>query len=112
MGDLIWRFFKLEPALVRGILVGIAGVIAVVFGRTVVDDNTITLIIELFASISALIAVLWVRGAVTANAKVVVRNDTPFEDEPTLAAGDSSVTTLADSELREELVIAAAEGSE
>jgi hypothetical protein len=107
MGNLVERFFKLEPALVRGILVAIAGLVAQILGRTVIDNDTIDLLIDLFTGLSAVLATIWTRGAVTANAKVVVANENPLGQTPVLVSGDSNVTVGTTGAHVDDLVAAA-----
>jgi hypothetical protein len=74
------RVMLLNPALVRGLVVAIAAILATVLGRTVIDSALIDSIVIFFASISALVSALWTRGAVTPNDKVVAYKPDPLND--------------------------------
>lgn len=85
------RLLKLNPAIVRGLLVTLALVIAQVVGHTVISDDTISQIINGFSAIGSLIGAVWTRGAVTPNAKVVVYKPDPVNSD-TVAAGPATIT--------------------
>lgn len=87
------KLVTLEPALVRGLIVSLFAVVASVLNVSFAQgtvENVINLVISLFA----LLAAVLIRGAVTPNAKVVVRDDTPLQDEATIAAGKATVSPL------------------
>lgn len=81
------RLLKLDPAIFRGILVAVAALLLQVVGHTVVDDSVIDAIIDIFTGVSAIVAAVTIRPAVTPNAKVVVRDDTPLARVSTLQPG-------------------------
>lgn len=104
------RFLKLEPAVLRGFLVALSAVLALVLGKTVFDQTAIDTILELYSSVSALVAAFLIRPAVTANAKVVVYDDTPLETTPTLVPGEAVVTIPNGSPVADQVLTAAMDG--
>lgn len=80
------KLLKLEPSLVTGVIVSILGLIGAVLGVTIAPE-TVQNIITVVLGISALLAAVLIRGNVTANAKVIVRDDTPLSDVATIMAG-------------------------
>lgn len=96
------KLLQLEPAMVTGLIVSIFGLIGAVLGITIAPEvvqNVVTVIL----GISALLATVLLRGKVTANAKVVVYDDTPLAPVATLKAGEAVVT-----ESNDELIAVAA----
>lgn len=85
------RFTKMEPAVLRGFLVALSAVLALVLGKTVFDNSAIDTVLELYTSISALVAAFLIRPSVTANAKVVVWDSTPFQPQATVEPGEAVV---------------------
>lgn len=64
----IARLFQLEPAVVRGVLVGITAIIAAVLGKQI-DTGWIENILFAYTAVSPIIAGALIRPAVTPNAK-------------------------------------------
>lgn len=89
--ELPWwqKLLKLEPAMVRAALVALSGILALILGNTVFDETAVNAILEFYTSVSALVAAFFIRPAVTANAKVIVRDDTPLSATPTIVAGEA-----------------------
>ena len=84
------RLLKLDPALVRGFVVTIIGLVGAVLKVTVLEgpvDSIVTFVLALFGILTAVL----IRPAVTPNAKVVVRDETPLDEFPTLQAGSAVV---------------------
>jgi len=71
-GETWWqRILTLEPAVLRGFLLSLAAMLALVTGHTVIDDDAITVVLDAFAGLTALVSAFWTRGAVVPVAKVV-----------------------------------------
>lgn len=75
------RLIQLQPAVVRGLLVAVTGVIAQILGHSVVSDGTIDSILDAYTSISALVSAFWIRGVVTPHLKVVSFKPDPFASD-------------------------------
>ena len=99
------RFVRLEPALLRGILVAVVALVAQVVGYTI-EDELVDSLIDLFTAFSAIVAALAIRPAVTANAKVVVWDNTPLTEGTDLRSGEATVDAVSDA-AQEELLFAA-----
>lgn len=83
------KLVKLDPALVRGFIVTLFGLIGAILKVTVLTgtvDTVVTFVLALFG----LIAAVFIRPAVTPNAKVIVRDDTPLSDESTIVPGEAT----------------------
>lgn len=99
----IWeRLSSLQPALVRAIIVGIVGVIVVVTGKQI-DDGTVDMVVNIIMILLPIVAGLFIKRAVTPNAKVVVLQPDPVNAPEVLAPG----AAVADSELAPEIIHAA-----
>lgn len=92
------KFTTLEPALLRGILVTLAAIVAKTFGVTVVDNETIDLIIDLFVMVSSLITALWARTVVFPQAKVIAFKRNPFSRD-TISAGPATIDVYDENEV-------------
>lgn len=97
------KLFALQPAVVRGFIVTVIGLIAASTGA-VIDDKTTTLIITFVMSLLGIGAALFIKPAVTPNAKVVVADDTPLDTVSTLKSGPA-VSNASDAD-----ILAAAKG--
>lgn len=75
--DFWWRLVNLDPAIWRGAVMSVIGLIAA-FGL-IVNDQTQGAILTTIASILALVQALWTRKAVTPNVKVVVYKPDPIK---------------------------------
>lgn len=96
MPDLVKRIVQLDPALLRGLIVAAALLLAS-FG-VVISNNTQTAILGFIAAIIALLQGLWTRNAVTPNAKVAVVIPDPI-NAPHIVAPGSAVTTAPESDI-------------
>lgn len=85
------KLITLEPALLRGLIVSAFAVVASVL-NTAFAQGTIENFVNLVISTFALLAAVLIRNSVTPNAKVVVRDDTPLQDEATIVAGEATVS--------------------
>lgn len=86
----IKQLATLDPAVVRGLIVSVFGLIAAVAGVTIADgtvQNVITVVLGLLGILAAVV----IRPAVTPNAKVVVKDETPLEPVATIVAGPAVV---------------------
>jgi hypothetical protein len=82
------KLVKLDPALVRGFIVTLFGLLGAVLKVTVLTgtvDTVVTFILALFG----LVAAVFIRPSVTPNAKVIVADDTPLSPEATIVAGEA-----------------------
>lgn len=84
------KFIELNPVLIRGLLVTIAALLARFGVNTVLDNETVELIIDLFVAVSALITALWARDKVIAENKVIAWKLDPA-DSNTIVAGPATV---------------------
>lgn len=95
-GDSVKRFFDLNPTLVRGILVSVAAVLAQVLNRTIISDDMVQAIVDLFTAVAALVTALWARGVVIAEKKVVAWTPDPENGIVMPGKAATSETELAD----------------
>jgi hypothetical protein len=83
------RLTTLEPAMIRGFIVTVFGLVAAIFG-TQIDSQTVDLVITFVLALLGLITALFIRPSVTANKKVLayIRDplERPIDIEPGLAS--------------------------
>lgn len=91
-GEKVKWFFKLEPALVRGLLIAVVAVVAQ-FGFDL--DGWVDIALNIFSAISALLAVWWARGVVVPTAKVLAFKPKPVTDPAVIEPGAAVATTQA-----------------
>lgn len=103
--NFLQRLAALDPAILRGTILAIVGLVAVVTGSAI-DNSTVELIINAAVALLALVAALVIRPAVTPNAKVIAFKPNPIDAPSWVAAGEATITP----EL-EEAVVAAAHSS-
>jgi hypothetical protein len=84
------KLLKLDPALVRGFIVTVVGLIGAVLKVTVLE-GTVDDIVTFVLALLGILAGILIRPSVTPNAKVVVRDATPLNEVPTLQAGAAVV---------------------
>lgn len=84
------RLVKLDPALVRGIIVSFFGLLALALGQQFGTEQVET-VVSFVVGLFALVAAVFIRPAVTPNAKVIVMDDTPLSDKPTIQPGEATV---------------------
>ena len=90
------RLVQLQPAVVRGFLVAITGVLALVLGHSVIDNNGVETILDAYTALSALISAFWIRPAVTPHVKVVAYKPNPFTtNEVTTGPADDLVQAIS-----------------
>jgi len=99
-GTLWWRLVHLEPALVRGLITAVVLVLLSV--GVAVSPAIPDALIGLFVAVAPVVQSLWIRQAVTANARVVVEAPDPV-DRPRVVVAGEATTTASDS-----LILAAA----
>lgn len=87
----IKRMLELNPVLIRGVLVSVASLLAVVVGNTVISDDLIQGILGSFIAITALITALWSRGKVIAENKVVAWIPNPLNSSSPVSPGPATV---------------------
>lgn len=93
------RILVLNPALVRGLLVSLAAILATVLGHTVISDDLITAIIDGFVAVSALVGAVWTRGAVTPNDKVVAYKPDPLGAPHNVVVNESQSASVIQAEI-------------
>lgn len=86
------KLLKLEPAVVTGFIVSFFALIGAVLGITFAEE-TVQNVITVVLGLTALLSTVLLRGKVTANSKVVVRDDTPLSNVSTIRSGPATVTT-------------------
>ena len=82
------KLIMMNPTLVRGFIVSAAGFLTAVLKVTVLEgqvDSIATFVLALFAMIAA----VWIRPAVTPNAKVIVYDNTPLEANSQILPGEA-----------------------
>ena len=84
------KLLKLDPALVRGFIVTVFAIAGTVLKWKVLEGDA-DLIASGVLSLFALLAAILIRGGVTPNVKVIVRDDTPLNSVPTIEAGEATV---------------------
>src|SRR5215203_4491216 len=84
------RLLKLDPALVRGVVVTMFAIAGTLLKVKVLEGDA-DLIASGILSLFALLAAVLIRPSVTPNAKVIVRDDTPLSEVPTIEAGEATV---------------------
>lgn len=90
--DASWweRLLTLNPTLVRGAVVSGVALVGTVLNKQFVDGTAET-VISAFLGLSALLAAVLIKPKVTPNVKVLVRDDTPLDAQPTIVAGEATV---------------------
>jgi hypothetical protein len=91
-----WRLVHLEPTALRGAVTGIVGLMAAL-GVLIAPGLPDALLGALVPTL-AVVQILWVRPAVTANARVSVEVPDPVNDPGRVTAGDA-VTTATSAEI-------------
>lgn len=86
---LTWKLFNLEPAVWRGVVTAVFVVLAAVGIK--VSDDVPDLAFMCILALLPVVQGLWTKGAVTPNAKVVVRVDDPVGDPNKITAGEAVV---------------------
>lgn len=82
-----WRLVHLEPALVRGLVTAVVLVLLSV--GVAVSPDIPNALIGLFIAVAPVVQALWIRGAVTANAKVVIAAPDPVGEPARIVPGDA-----------------------
>jgi len=90
MKNIIAKFAAMDPALIRGIVVAIVGLLSSL-GIAVSPQLPDTLIGVVLA-VLAIVQALWTRTAVTPNAKVAVVVPDPINAPEIVAAGEAATT--------------------
>lgn len=88
--SLLERIATLNPALLRGSIVAIFGIIVAVTGHQV-DNATVDLVVNGVLALLALVAAIVIRPAVTPNGKVVVMKPNPIDQPGVVAPGEATV---------------------
>lgn len=89
----LWiRLSKLDPAVYKGVVVGVVALLASVgvFVSPDIPDSIVALIV----AIASFIQAVWVRGSVTPNAKVVIVMPDP--EKPRVIQAGEAATTASD----------------
>lgn len=90
--DFWWKLVHLDPAILKGAVVSIIGLLATL--GLLVNDQTQGAILTSIASIIALVQALWTRKSVTPNIKVVVYKPDPVNSPRLLASGPAISTDV------------------
>lgn len=99
----LYRLSKLDPAVFRGIIVGIVTILADV--GVVIAPGIPDALVGVITAVAVISQALWTRNGVTPNAKVAVMVPDPY-NEPHIVAPGEAVTTATPKE-----IVAAAEAS-
>lgn len=96
------RLAALNPAVVRSIIVAVVALIVLVTGKAV-DDNTVDTIVSVVLLLLPIVAGLFIRAAVTPNAKVIAFKPDPVEAPEVIHPGEATIepTPAAKQELYE-----------
>lgn len=94
----IERVATLEPALVRGFIVTAFGLVTIIFG-SVVDNETVDLVVKFVLTLLGLISAIVIRPAVTANGKVLAFVRNPLVRPLDVEAGEATVPPSKASEV-------------
>lgn len=84
------RISQLNPAVLRGILVGLFGVVTLVTGKAI-DDSVIDTVCNVILLILPVIAGIFIRRAVTPNAKVIAFQPNPIDEPHVIEAGEATI---------------------
>lgn len=80
------KLVKLDPALVRGFIVTLFGLLGAVLKVTVLD-GTVDTVVTFVLAVFGLVAAIFIRPSVTPNAKVIVRDDAPLSSVSDIQPG-------------------------
>ncbi len=90
-GDGVKKFFQTEPALIRGFLIALTAILAKIVNVEWLNNDTVDMVVNLYVSIAALVAVWWTRGVVTPVSKVLAFKSNSGEILPGAATTDGPV---------------------
>lgn len=85
------RIAALDPAIVRGAIVAVIGLVVAVTGK-IIDDATVDLIVNVVLVLLTLLAAIVIRPAVTPNAKVIALKPDPVNQPDRIESGEAVVT--------------------
>jgi hypothetical protein len=85
------RLTSLNPAVVRGVVVAVVALIVLITGKAI-DDSTVDVIANVILLLLPIVAGLFIRPAVTANAKVIALKPDPVGAPNVIAPGEATVT--------------------
>jgi hypothetical protein len=91
-----WRLVHLEPTVLRGAITGVVGLAAAL--GILLAPGLPDAILGALVPVLAVVQLLWVRPAVTANARVVVEAPNPISEPSTVVAGEA-VTKASTSDI-------------
>ncbi len=91
-----WRLVDLDPAILRGVITGVLGLIGAV--GILISPDLPDQILGVWVPMMALIQALWTKPSVTANARVVVEAPDPIH-QPGLVVPGAATTTASNSEI-------------
>lgn len=92
------RIAALDPAIVRGVIVTVVGIIVAVTGK-VIDNSTVELISTCVLAILGLLAAILIRPAVTPNAKVLAFKPDPVDAPLVIQPGEAVIEDSEDQKL-------------
>jgi len=85
------RLTALNPAVVRSIIVAVVAVIVLITGKAI-DDSTVDIVANVILLLLPIVAGLFIRKAVTPNAKVIALKPDPVGAPNVIEAGEATVT--------------------
>ena len=85
-----WRLVHLEPALLRGAVVAVVALLSAV--GILVAPGIPDALLGAWGAAAAIVAAVWTRPAVTANARVVVEAPNPISEPEKVVAGEAITT--------------------
>lgn len=84
------RLAALNPAVVRSIIVAVVAVIVLVTGKAI-DDSTVDIVANVILLLLPIVAGLFIRKAVTANAKVIAFQPDPINAPEVIHPGEATI---------------------
>lgn len=85
----LWRFTNLQPAVYKGVVVGLVGLLAAL--GVVISPDIPDQVILFTTALMAMIQALWTKESVTPNAKVLAYLDDPSRPR-SITAGEATTT--------------------
>lgn len=84
-----WKLFNLQPAVWRGLVTAVFALLAAIGIKVAADVPDVVFLVVL--ALLPILQGVWTKGAVTPNAKVVVKVDDPIDAPNDISAGEAVV---------------------
>lgn len=89
----LWKLVHLNPALWRGIVFSVIGLLAT--AGLVISNQTGESVVTLILSVTAIVQAIWTRSATTPNKKVLAYKPDPIDHATLISAGEAVSTDVA-----------------